>query len=86
MPVLVWSDRLAAFAQEWADYLAAHHQFLHRPDSPYGENLFTITGASASPSEVVNDWASESRDYQYRSNACRGVCGHYTQIVWADTK
>jgi len=86
VPPLVWSDRLADFAQEWADYLAAHRQFFHRRDSPYGENLFEITGARGSPSEVVNDWASESRDYQYRSNDCRGVCGHYTQIVWRDTK
>ena len=86
VPPLVWSERLAGFAQEWADYLAAHRQFSHRRDSPYGENLFEITGASASPVEVVNDWASESRNYRYRSNTCRGVCGHYTQIVWRDTR
>jgi pathogenesis-related protein 1 len=86
VPPLVWSKRLAGFAQEWADYLAAHHQFVHRRNSPYGENLFEITGATASPSEVVNDWAAESKSYQYRSNTCGGVCGHYTQIVWRDTK
>src|SRR5665213_843501 len=86
VPPLVWSERLAAFAQEWANYLAAHKQFFHRRNSPYGENLFEITGASASPTEVVNDWASESRNYHYRTNSCRGVCGHYTQIVWRDTK
>ncbi len=45
VPPLVWSERLAAFAQEWADYLATHRQFFHRRDSPYGENLFEITGA-----------------------------------------
>jgi pathogenesis-related protein 1 len=85
-PPLVWSERLAAFAQGWAEYLATHRQFFHRPKSPYGENLFEITGAKSSPAEVVNDWASESRNYQYRFNACHGVCGHYTQIVWRDTK
>jgi len=83
---LVWSERLADFAREWADYLAMHHNFFHRRNSPYGENLFEITSASAAPAEVVKDWASESRDYQYRSNTCRGVCGHYTQIIWRDTK
>jgi pathogenesis-related protein 1 len=35
---------------------------------------------------VVNAWAAESRNYDYRSNCCRGVCGHYTQIVWAGTQ
>ena len=86
VPALVWSERLAGFAQEWANTLAARGQFFHRPKSPYGENLFEITGASAAPVEVVNQWASESRNYQYRSNSCRGVCGHYTQIVWRDSK
>ncbi len=86
VPPLVWSERLADFAQEWGEYLASHEQFFHRRNSPFGENLFEITGASASPAEVVNDWAAESRNYQYRANACRGVCGHYTQIVWRDTK
>ena len=85
VPPLAWSERLAAVAQEWADYLAAHQQFFHRRNSHYGENLFEITGGRATPANVVNDWAAESRNYEYRVNACRGVCGHYTQIVWRDT-
>jgi len=38
------------------------------------------------PRAVLNAWAAESRDYDYISNRCSGVCGHYTQIVWRDTK
>ncbi len=83
---LVWSDRLAHRAQAWADVLLTRNQFTHSPKSPYGENLFTITGAPATPSQVVEDWASESRDYDYASNTCRKVCGHYTQVIWAATK
>ena len=55
---LAWSDRLAARAQDWADTLVARRQFLHRPKSGYGENLFEITGATASAAQVVNAWAS----------------------------
>ena len=83
---LVWSDRLAARAQDWADTLIKRGQFIHRPNSSYGENLFEITGALATAARVVNAWAAESQNYDYRSNRCRGVCGHYTQIVWRDTK
>jgi pathogenesis-related protein 1 len=83
---LAWSDRLAARAQDWAGTLLARQQFAHRPNSTYGENLFEITGAAASSAQVVNAWAAESRNYDYRSNRCRGVCGHYTQIVWGGTK
>ena len=86
MPPLVWSDRLAERAQDWADTLLARRQFAHRQNSPYGENLFEIRGGSATSAQVVKAWADEVRDYDYKSNKCRGVCGHYTQIVWRDTK
>jgi len=86
MPPLAWSDRLAARSQDWANTLLARRQFIHRPNSTYGENLFEITGATASPARVVNAWAAESRTYDYISNRCSGMCGHYTQIVWGDTK
>jgi pathogenesis-related protein 1 len=83
---LAWSERLAARSQDWADTLLARKQFFHRPNSKIGENLFETSGARASPSQVIDAWAGESRNYDYKSNRCRGVCGHYTQIVWRDTK
>jgi uncharacterized protein YkwD len=86
LPPLAWSDGLAARAQEWARSLLERGQLFHHPKSPYGENLFEMTGAHASPAQVVNEWAAESRNYDYRSNHCNGTCGHYTQIVWRDTK
>jgi uncharacterized protein YkwD len=86
LPPLRWSDSLAHFASDWAHTLLARKQFSHRPNSPYGENLFEIQGAPASPLEVVGDWGSEARDYDYRSNRCHGRCGHYTQIVWRNTR
>jgi pathogenesis-related protein 1 len=100
VPPLVWSDRLAAVAQEWANTLLERNQFVHRPHPNLGENLFEIKGpdAHASPSQVVETWAAESHYYAYRSNTCVGVkraengtqpsvdCGHYTQVVWRTTK
>jgi uncharacterized protein YkwD len=82
---LKWSDQLAVVSQRWADHLLARHQFVHS-DSPYGENLFDITGASATPSLVVKQWASESLNYDHAANSCRGLCGHYTQIVWRESR
>jgi len=83
---LVWSDRLAARAQDWANTLLSRGQFFHRPNSPYGENLYRITGAAAAAGQVVKAWAAEAQGYDYGSNRCRGVCGHYTQIVWSSTR
>jgi pathogenesis-related protein 1 len=86
VPPLAWSSELAQVAQEWADTLLRKGTFQHQARNPYGENLFEIDGATAAPAEVVNDWASEARDYRYRTNSCTAVCGHYTQIVWRGTK
>jgi pathogenesis-related protein 1 len=83
---LRWSDRLASRAQEWAGHLLQEGQFYHRPHPTFGENLFEITGLRASPADVVSVWSSEVRDYNYPAKTCRQVCGHYTQLVWSDTR
>jgi len=61
---LAWSERLAARAQDWADTLAGPQAVRPPPESDFRENLFEIVGASASASQVVNSWASESHDYE----------------------
>jgi pathogenesis-related protein 1 len=38
------------------------------------------------PEQIVRGWAAEASEYDYRTNECRGMCGHYTQLVWRDTK
>jgi pathogenesis-related protein 1 len=86
VPRLRWSDRLAARAEDWASHLLHERQFYHRPHPIFGENLFEITGGHATPDQVVDAWASEAHDYSYRSNTCRAVCGHYTQLVWSGTR
>lgn len=85
VPPLRWSPQLASYAQKWANHLASTGQFSHRPQQQYGENLFWGSGRRWSPTEVVNNWGSEVKDYDYGSNSCRDVCGHYTQVVWART-
>lgn len=83
VPALTWSSELAAVAEDWARRLAADGCGLqHRSDGRYGENLYAVYGTSASPQEVVDSWVSEAADYNYKKNRCKGVCGHYTQVVW----
>jgi pathogenesis-related protein 1 len=85
LPPLRWSDKLAGVAYEWAVILLRTSAFDHRRPNRYGENLFEIRGGSVEAKDVVAAWADEARDYNYHSNTCRGVCGHYTQIVWRET-
>lgn len=85
LPPLQWSNELAAYSRRWANTLLTKKLSMHNPNSPYGENIF-LTGVGYTPSMVVQQWAAESRSYSYRTNSCSGDCGHYTQIVWRDTR
>lgn len=79
LPDLVWDAELAAVAQAWAEGCNFEHS-----TGPFGENLYAATGMP-SAADAVDAWASEIEFYDYESNGCSGVCGHYTQIVWRDT-
>jgi len=86
VPPLKWSNVLADQAQGWANRLLAEKRFAHSQAAGHGENLFAIEGALASPAQVVYHWDLEAADFDYSSNTCRKVCGHYTQLVWATSK
>jgi len=82
-----WSDEIAEYAQEWANYLAMSGKFEHRLDSRYGENLYFSIGSSQSTaSDAFKSWAEEEEDYDLGTNTCRNVCSHYTQLIWEETE
>jgi len=85
---LSWDDNVALSALGWAEDLAADGcAFEHESQQTYGENLWW-SSYEPQPAEVVNAWASEVAYYDYDSNTCQAgqMCGHYTQVVWADTE
>ncbi|MDC0668454.1 CAP domain-containing protein [Nannocystis radixulma] len=92
IPGLTWSPSVAQFAQQWADKLKAqgcimqHRPFQGADAQKYGENIFSSWGYEPTAQDVVNDWVSEEADYDYETNTCSGVCGHYTQVVWRNSK
>jgi hypothetical protein len=85
---LKWSPKLARYAQEWAETLLREERFAHRSSCPYGENLATATGLQLTCDEVVDLWAGEGSNYDRKTNSCAQgeVCGHFTQIVWKNTR
>jgi uncharacterized protein YkwD len=82
---LEWSSRLAAHAKRWAQTLIAQNRFEHEQHLQYGQNLFEMSGGTASAHEVVRFWAQEKRYYNPHTDACSGPCGHYLQMVWKNT-
>ena len=49
-----------------------------------GENIFAASYV-ASGADAVAYWVAEKQYYDYDSNSCSRVCGHYTQVVWRET-
>lgn len=91
---LVWDPALAAIAQGWAeqcvDTQAPIGLIDHNPNRSdgygeyVGENIYG-SGGAASGTDAVALWVAEEANYDYDTNTCNGVCGHYTQVVWATT-
>ncbi len=100
VPPLAYSNELAASAQKWANNLKQNNQCRMKHSDPknlYGENLYWASALEwsdgkrevqkVSPAKVVDDWANERADYNYKNNSCTQgkMCGHYTQAVWRTT-
>ncbi|XP_056312200.1 glioma pathogenesis-related protein 1 isoform X2 [Danio aesculapii] len=95
MRYMSWDAALAVTARAWARFCIFKHNIYLRevrrvhPTFPsVGENIWA--GAPYSRFTVksaVFSWVKELKDYNYHQNKCndKKVCGHYTQVVWADS-
>lgn len=92
---ITWSDNLAEYATEWANYLATKGgcKLTHRPlkgkwKQRYGENLFMGSFTALNVTDAVKTWYGEKKKYNGkpldRSNAL--LASHYTQLVWRKTR
>ncbi|XP_071818974.1 cysteine-rich secretory protein 2-like isoform X2 [Apostichopus japonicus] len=94
MNEMLWSSKLAEQAQEWSNGCFYEHpdKSVHPDYVGIGQNLFIAwldEGGENPPvvTKPVDLWYNEVGDFSYPMNACRkgAVCGHYTQVVWAET-
>ncbi|XP_071742139.1 pathogenesis-related protein PR-1-like [Rutidosis leptorrhynchoides] len=87
MRPLVWDAGLAKYADMYARQ-RRQDCLLKHSNGPFGENIFWASGDGWTPAEAAVAWVAEKRWYNYRSNSCGGgrECGHYTQVVWKNTK
>ncbi|QSQ22032.1 hypothetical protein JY651_43970 [Pyxidicoccus parkwayensis] len=82
---LTWDTQAEDTAKAWA----ANCNFSHNSNrGTLGENIAAATPNYWDTAGVVNDWAAEAADYNYANNSCTQgeQCGHYTQVVWRNTK
>lgn len=88
---LIWDSELEKYAKWWAMQRKGDCSLQHSfrdGDFKFGENIFWGTGTDWTPSDAVNDWANEEKYYDYATNTCQDgqMCGHYTQVVWSETR
>jgi pathogenesis-related protein 1 len=84
---LIWNVSLAAYAQANANKGIPDCKIvkISDPNGP-GESLAEGYG-NLSAADAVKLWVAEKPHYDHASNKCVvGECGHYTQVVWRDTK
>jgi pathogenesis-related protein 1 len=82
LAALTWSASASSVALGWAKGCT----WSHNPGrGELGENIAAATG-ELTPASVVAMWAGEAKDYAYATDSCSAVCGHYTQLVWRDTR
>ncbi|NXL89622.1 GLIP1 protein, partial [Alectura lathami] len=85
-----WDPALAKTAKAWAKKCKFQHnsylkvpQKMHPTFRSVGENIWTGTATIFSVHAALSDWFNEVSSYDFNTRGCTGICGHYTQVVWA---
>ncbi|XP_060633420.1 glioma pathogenesis-related protein 1-like [Anolis sagrei] len=90
MKRMSWDHDLAKTAKGWSKMC----QFEHNPDlkilgkvhpnfTVVGENIWTGSLSLFNVTAALTNWYNEVKYYDYDTQHCSYVCGHYTQMVWA---
>uniref|UniRef100_A0A6Q2XHX4 SCP domain-containing protein n=1 Tax=Esox lucius TaxID=8010 RepID=A0A6Q2XHX4_ESOLU len=87
-PPLTLSKDLCNSAQKWADHLLSS-KCLEHSSTDHGENLYYAS--SSVPKEyngkdAVDKWYSEIKDYHFDKPGFVPGTGHFTQVVWKDSR
>lgn len=95
LPPLAWNPALARDAEDYAKELLARAELAHAPEARrkgQGENLWQGTAGAWDPDGMIGMFLDERRYFRAAAfpdisltGAWKDV-GHYSQIVWRDTK
>ncbi|PSN50515.1 hypothetical protein C0J52_14364 [Blattella germanica] len=96
MEKLSWDDELATVAQRWADQCDFGHDSCRKDSRFYvGQNAYIGSSKGSAEngnqdwSKAINKWYNEVGNFSRNDISpfkfTKGT-GHYTQVVWADTK
>ena len=87
---LVRSADLETIAQAYSKQLA-NSGVLQHSNNKYkgnymGENLYMTTGSSVTGNDAVDLWYDEVKKYNFKKQGFSMETGHFTQLVWKNSK
>ncbi|KAK3593727.1 hypothetical protein CHS0354_013625 [Potamilus streckersoni] len=92
-PLIKQSKDLNNYAQKWADHLVASNTFQHSPcdlkGTRLGENIamkWSTRADAYTGQEVTDQWYSEVKMHQFGGEPRTLSSGHFTQVVWVNSK
>ena len=89
-PPLKLNSELNRIAQQYANYLAQSDSFQHSNNEykgeSLGENLYMCYGQKITGKAMTDAWYDEIKQYNFNSSTFTSGTGHFTQVVWKDSK
>lgn len=89
-PPLKFNLKISKFSQRWADHLMMKGLFKHSITQKFGENLHvyntTDLNYQYTGKEGVTAWYDEIKSYDFKNPKFTEETGHFTQLIWKDTK
>ncbi|XP_060697255.1 GLI pathogenesis-related 2 [Hemiscyllium ocellatum] len=85
---LTLNPAISEKAEKWAKNLVDSRTLKHS-DTPYGENIWCQQGSGSlqvTGKEVADSWYNEVKNYNFSSPRFQKNCGHFTQLVWRESK
>merc|ERR1712038_1286108 len=84
------NQKICEYSQKWAEKLASSELLEHSGSHQYGENLYYCWHSDPrivmKGNEPVESWYSEVKTHKYGGKPRTNETGHFTQVVWKDTK
>lgn len=88
---LTYDKNIELIAQNYSTYLNKNNLFQHSNNKQYGENLYSSFSSKPKTEQdilknAVDSWYNENNIYDYNSNMFQPLAGHFTALVWKNTK
>jgi hypothetical protein len=88
-PNVTYDYNIELSAKNWSNYLANNNLFIHSTNN-YGENIameYNIFNYTECIINAINAWYAEVNNYNYTDPGNNYLTyGHFTQLVWKNTK